>query len=190
MVAGVLAAWPRTSVVFASAERVNYRSAEPARLQTFDLSTEWMDRVSHDFDEPLLPIFADVTLNCSSSGDSAGSWWWTGLEEANHAARLVGSALHLYGFAVPDALKEERQKLGLTLGVTDTIEVLAQTSGWFVRAMLGDTRARRAWVDSAAGEEAGLGRPSIDFDKVFRRFDAHIAALKAGERLPSALTGD
>jgi hypothetical protein len=168
-------------VAFHGWNLVDYRSAEPARLQTFDLWPQWPDRVSHDIDKPPLPIFADARLYSLSSGNSSGSWSWTGLEEANHAARLLGSALHLYKFAMPNASEEERTELGLMLGVTNTVEALSETSGWFVRAMLGDERVRRAWLDSAADETGRPGCPSIDFNEVFRRMDARTAAAKTGE---------
>jgi len=160
---------------------VDYRSAEPARLQTFDLGPTWPDRLSHDVDEPPLPIYAGVTLDFSSSGATAGSWSWRGIEEANHAARLLGSALHLHGLAVPNASDDERRELGLMLGATDTVEALSETSGWFVRAMLGDERVRRAWSDSATVEPGRPERPSIDFDEIFGQMDARIAAAKAGD---------
>jgi hypothetical protein len=153
---------------------VDYRSAEPPWLQTFDLWPRWPDRVSNEIDESPLPIFSEVTLDASSTGNDAGSWSWAGLEEANAAGRLLGSALHLYGLAMPDASEEDRQELGLLLGATDTIEALSKTSHWFVTAMLGDERVRRAWLDSARGDDGRLGPPSIDFEEVFRRIDARI----------------
>jgi hypothetical protein len=157
---------------------VDYREAEPPQLQTFVLWPHWPGRLSHDCNEPPLPIYAGVRLHSSTTGKRAGSWWWTGIEEANDAQRFLGSALHLHGVAVPSASEEERRELALMLGATDAVEALSKTSGFFVRAMLGDERARRAWLDSVTVEPSPPGRPSIAFDEVFRRMDARIAAVR------------
>ena len=67
------------------------------------------------------------------------------------------------------------------LGATDRAEVLGQTSGWFVQALLADASARSAFLESAS---VGLSRDEaqlVDFPTTFRRMDERMAAGKAGK---------
>jgi hypothetical protein len=157
---------------------VDYRAAHPARLQTFDLTPSWIQRVSNEIDETPLAIYADVALRSTPHPRSNGPWSWHGLEQANSATRLLASVLHLYVWSTPDASAAQQQQLAAILGGTDRAVVLGQTSDWFVRALLGDVKARRAFLESVS---VGLNPDEarhIDLPGTFRRMDARIAAGK------------
>jgi hypothetical protein len=160
---------------------VDYRTAYPARLQTFDLTPSWIQRVSNEIDEPPLATHADVALQSKRHGTGRWSWCWQNLEQANRATRLRASALYLYAWARGGASVAQQQQLAAMLGGTDRAEVLEHTSDWFVRALLGDVKARRALLESVSvglsPDEARL----VDLAATFRRMDARIAAGKEGK---------
>ena len=160
---------------------VDYRRAYPARLQSFDLTPRWIQRISNEIDESPLAIYADVGLQSEGDGGGKGSWSWGNLEQANVATRLLASALHLYAWARGDVSADQQKQLGAMLGGTDQAEVLGQTSEWFVRALLGDLKARSAFLESVSvglsPDEAQL----VDLRGTFRRMDERIAAGKAGK---------
>jgi len=160
---------------------VDYRGAHPARLQSYDLTTAWIQHVSNEIDEPPLTLYADVALQSTGRRGGEGSWSWQNLEEANRAARLFASALHLYEWARGNVSMSAKQEFAKMLGATDRAEVLGQTSGWFVQALLADASARSAFLESAS---VGLSRDEaqlVDFPTTFRRMDERMAAGKAGK---------
>jgi hypothetical protein len=136
--------------------------------------------VSQEIDETPLAIYADVVLQSTSHPRSNGSWSWHGLEQANSATRLLASALHLYVWSTPDASGAQRQQLAAILGGTDRAAVLGQMSDWFVRALLGDVKARRAFLESVSIGLTPDEARHIDLPGTFRRMDERIAAGKPG----------
>ena len=160
---------------------VDYRGADPARTQTFDMTPAWITQVSNEIDEMPLPHQADVFLEQEIRGRSRGSWSWRNIAESNLAARLLGSALYLYEWAWDGVTGERRRELGLLLGGTDRARNLAETSAWFTQALLGDERVRRHITESLTETLTPEQAQLLDLTETFRRMDARLAAGRTGE---------
>lgn len=159
---------------------VDYREALPARLQTFDLTQAWITQVANEIDELPLPHQADVYLERETQGRARGSWSWRNIEESNLAARLLASALYLYEWARDGVTDEQRRELGLLLGGTDRARTLAETSAWFVRALLGEEPVRRAIAESLAETLTPAQAQLLDLTETFHLMDARLAAGRTG----------
>jgi hypothetical protein len=157
---------------------VDYRAAHPARLQTYDLTQTWTQRVSNEVNEPPPPVYADVTLQSRQRGRGKGSWSWQNLEQASRGRRLLASALHLSSWARGDPTAAQLQQLATILGATDRADILGQRSDSFVRGLLGDVKVRRALLEPVP---VGLGPDEarlVDLPETFRRMDERIAACR------------
>ena len=155
---------------------VDYRGALQARLQTFDMTSTWITQVSNEIDEMPLPHQADAFLERETEGRARGSWSWRNIEESNLATRLLASALYLYEWAWDGVTDEQRRELALLLGGTDHARTLVETSAWFVRALLGDERVRRAVAESMAETPSHAQAQLVDLTETFQRIDARLAA--------------
>jgi hypothetical protein len=160
---------------------VDYREASPARLQTFDMTPVWITQVSNEIDEMPMPHQADAFLERETQGRVRGSWYWRNIGESNLAARLLASALYLYEWAWDGVTDEQRRELGLLLGGTGQARSLVETSAWFVRALLGDERVRRAIAGSMAETLTPEQAQLIDLTETFHLMDARLAAGQTGE---------
>ena len=164
---------------------VDYRGASAARLQTFDMTSGWATRMSNEIDEMPLAHQADVFLERETQGRTRGSWSWHNIEESNLAARLLASALYLCEWAWGDLTDEQRREFGLLLGATDQARILAETSAWFIRALLGDKGVRRNIVESIAETATPELARLVDLHRTFQLMDARVAAGSVGPcRLP------
>jgi hypothetical protein len=159
---------------------VDYRGALPARLQTFDLTPVWITQVSNEITEMTLPHQADVFLERETQGRARGSWSWHNIEESNLAARLLGSAVYLYEWAWDDVTDEQRREFGLLLGARGHARSLVETSAWFIRALLGDERVRRAILESMAETLTPEQAQLVDLTETFHLMDARLAAGRSG----------
>jgi len=155
---------------------VDYRGALQARLQTFDMTSTWITQVSNEIDEMPWPHQADGFLERETEGRARGSWSWRNIEESNLAARLLASTLYLYQWAWDGVADEQRRELGLLLGGTDNARSLVENSAWFVRALLGDERVRRAVAESMAETPSHAQAQLVDLTETFQRIDARLAA--------------
>jgi hypothetical protein len=90
-------------VSFAGWNLVDYREAEPVRVQTYDLTTDWPAHIATEVDQSPLSSYADISLKRTASPDGGASWSWKGIAHANSALRSAASALHLYAWAHGDA---------------------------------------------------------------------------------------
>lgn len=153
---------------------VDYRSADPVRLRSLDLTSSWIQRISNESDELPLRVYANVALHSSERGPDRGSWSWTNLEEANVAARLLASALHLYRWAIGNQSSDREQLLAFMLGATDDADVLASMSGWFVRAMVGEKGVRKAFIESVAEGLDLADARLVDLPGTFESMDAKV----------------
>jgi hypothetical protein len=166
-------------VSFAGWNLVDYREAEPVRVQTYDLTTDWPAHIATEVDQSPLSSYADISLKRTASPDGGASWSWKGIAHANSALRSAASALHLYAWAHGDAGREQLQLVARILGATDRAEVMRATSNWFAQALLGDRKARAALVQSLpalSAQDAAI----LDLRQTFRLMDSRIADGKAG----------
>lgn len=161
---------------------VDYRGAAPARLRTFDLTTDWPTRVPGDVGTAPLPGHGDVSLRVVGEGSSAGSWAWQNLERANRSLRQLSASIFLYRWARSDATNDQLRRLVTMLGAAERSEQLAHRSQLFIAAMRGDPQARRDLVDGGADwgtrDEAWLDELPDTFDLM----DARVAEARACSR--------
>lgn len=161
---------------------VDYRGADPARVQTFDLTPRWSQAVATEIDQPPLPVYTDIALESEADGHGSGSWTLRNIEQANEAIRSLASALHLYAWANREVSAEQQQILGAMLGGADRAEVMRARAGWFWGALLGDGKARQALLDLSVQWPADRAR-IVDLAGTFSRMDKRMAAGKRGQRL-------
>jgi hypothetical protein len=159
---------------------VDYRGALPVRIQTFDLTPVWTTQVSNEITEVPLPHQADVFLEREPKGRARGSWSWHNLEEANLAARLLGSALYLYEWAWDGVTDKQRREFGLLLGGTGPARGLVEISTWFLRAFLGDERVRRNIAESVAETLTPEQAQLVGLTETFTRMDARLEVGRTG----------
>ena len=129
---------------------VDYREAAPARLRSFDLTTDWPRQVPGDVGAAPLPGHEDVALRVVREGPDRGSWAWHNIERANHSLRQLASSIFLYKWARNDATNDQLRRLVTMLGIAERSKQIAHRSRLFIAAMLGDPKARRELVDRGA----------------------------------------
>jgi hypothetical protein len=167
-------------VSFGGWNLVDYREAEPVRIQTFDLTPDWPANVATEVDKPPLTSYADVLIQKAASQSGDASWSWKGVELANSAIRSFSSALHIYAWARTEVASEQLQLVSAILGASDRPEAMRATSDRFVQAMLGDGNARVAMLESLT-ELNSHDAAIFDLEETFRRMDRRIDDGKAGK---------
>lgn len=151
---------------------VDYRGALPPRLQTIDLTRNWISRVADEVDQRPLPIHARMALLQESDGSAKHSWSWMNVEESNAATHLLATAHHLYKWARGGISDDQRKQLYVWLGATVNAEALSHRCGLFIRALLGDPKLRCKLIESESGEMHLLN--------TFDRMDSKLTAGWAG----------
>jgi hypothetical protein len=69
---------------------------------------------------------------------------------------------------------EQNREFGLFFGATDHARSLLETSAWFVRAVLGDERVRRALAESVAEALTPEQARLVDLIGTFHQMDARL----------------
>ena len=156
---------------------VDYRGAHPARLQTFDLTSDWLQRVATEIDGPPLHVYSDIALETEGAGHGFGSWTLRNVEQGNQAIRRFASALYLFTWANRGVSRERLQMLGELLGGSDSAEVMGGTATAFGHAILGEHKARQALIDLAQELSSDIAR-NVDLAGTFSRMDQRVAAGK------------
>jgi hypothetical protein len=159
---------------------VDYRKADPPRLQSSDLTPAWTQHVSNEVDEPPMAFYGNVVLQREESGRGAGSWSWQGMEEANFAQRVFLSAFKLYSWARQDASAAQVDEMKLMLGAGDSADAAARASASLVLALLGNVKARRVLLESISEALSPKEAQLVDLAGTFSRMDMRIADGKAG----------
>jgi hypothetical protein len=131
---------------------VDFRGTTPPRLLIFDMTKNWLSHIAEEIDDPQLPLYGEVKLRRVLDGIGAGSWSWSGIEEARSALRWAHKALFLYQWAMGEV---DYEPLFRYLAFEGTQTAIAGSFETLFRAFFGNDKLRRAIlgaIDDCYGE--------------------------------------